>query len=133
MGQPAANSAATVTAVDTHLVMVPTPGGPVPTPLPHPFNGMFTGGLVTSVLVAGQPAVVVGSVASNQPPHIPTPPGASFQVPPTNSGTVQSGSTGVLIGGQAAARNGDPVRTCNDPVEAPVGEIVSAVATVTIG
>jgi uncharacterized Zn-binding protein involved in type VI secretion len=133
MGQPAANSAATVTAVDTHLVMVPTPGGPVPTPLPHVFNGMFTGGLVANVLIAGQPAVVVGSVASNQPPHLPAPPGASFQVPPKNSGTVQTGSTGVLIGGQAAARHGDPVRTCNDPVDAPVGQIVSPVPTVMIG
>ncbi|MBT2498628.1 PAAR domain-containing protein [Agromyces sp. ISL-38] len=133
MGQPAANGAATVTATDTHLVMVPTPGGPVPTPLPHAFNGMFSGGLVASVLIAGQPAAVAGSVAANQPPHLPTPPGTSFQVPPANSGTVHTGSTGVLIGGQPAARHGDPVRTCNDPVAAPVGQIVSTVANVMIG
>lgn len=133
MGQPAANGAAIVTAVDTHLVIVPTPGGPVPTPLPHAFNGTLSGGLVPSVLIAGQPAAIVGSVAANQPPHLPTPPGTSFQVPPANSGTVHTGSTGVLIGGQPAARGGDPVRTCNDPVEAPVGQVVSTVANVMIG
>ncbi len=29
-----------VIGVDIHLVMVPTPAGPVPTPLPHPFIGI---------------------------------------------------------------------------------------------
>jgi uncharacterized Zn-binding protein involved in type VI secretion len=133
MGQPAANSAATVVGVDTHIVMVPSPGGPVPTPLPHPFSGPLNQALVDNVRIAGQPAAVVGSVATNQPPHLPTPPGVSFQAPPANSGTVHVGSTSVLIGGQPAARNGDPVRTCNDPAEAPVGQIIATVPTVMIG
>lgn len=133
MGQPAANGAATVVGVDTHIVLVPSPGGPIPTPLPHPFSGTINSGLVNSVLIAGQPAAVSGSVAANQPAHLPTPPGTSFQAPPTNSGTVHLGSTGVLIGGQPAARNGDPVRTCNDPAEAPVAQIIATVATVLIG
>lgn len=133
MGQPAANGAATVVAVDTHLVLVPSPGGPVPTPLPHPFSGRLTSGLVGSVLIAGQPAAVAGSVAGNSPAHLPTPPGTGFQVPPADSGTVHLGSTGVLIGGRPAARSGDPVRTCNDPVEAPVGQVVATVPTVLIG
>ena len=71
MGQPAANASSTVTAVDTHIVMVPTPGGPVPTPLPHPFSGQFGGGLVNTVKIGGQPAAVVGSIANAQPPHLP--------------------------------------------------------------
>ena len=133
MGQPAANAAATVTAVDTHIVLVPSPGGPVPTPLPHVFSGQLTAGLVASVLVAGQPAAVVGSVATNQPPHLPAPPGTAFQVPPNNSGTVHAGSAGVLIGGQPAARMGDPVRTCNDPVELPVGQVIATVPSVLVG
>ena len=29
-----------VVGVDTHIVMVPTPAGPVPTPLPQPFVGI---------------------------------------------------------------------------------------------
>ncbi len=133
MGQPAASGAATVIGVDTHIVLVPSPGGPVPTPLPHPFSGPLNCGLVNSVLIAGQPAAVVGSVANNQPAHLPTPPGVSFQAPPANTGTVHMGSIGVLIGGQPATRNGDPVRTCNDPVEAPVGQIIAPVPNVTIG
>jgi uncharacterized Zn-binding protein involved in type VI secretion len=133
MGQPAANGSSMVQAVDTHIVLVPTAGGPVPTPLPHPFLGQLTSGLVSSVLIAGQPAAVVGSVATNQPPHVPTPPGASFQSPPTNQGTVHQGSSSVQLGGQAAARHGDPVRTCNDPTDQPVGLVVAPTPTVMLG
>ena len=126
MGQPAANAASQVTAIDTHIVLVPSPGGPVPTPLPHPFAGTLDGGLVSSVNIAGQPAAVVGSTASNAPAHTPTPPGTSFQSPPANQGSVAIGSATVTIGGQPAARNGDPVTTCNDPADAPVGQVIAA-------
>jgi uncharacterized Zn-binding protein involved in type VI secretion len=132
MGQPAANGASTVVAVDTHIVMVPSPGGPVPTPLPHAFSAAIDGGLVSTVKIGGQPAAVVGSTATNNPAHIPTPPGTSFQAPPANRGTVAVGSATVRIGGQPAARNGDAVTTCNDPADAPVGQIV-AVGTVMVG
>jgi uncharacterized Zn-binding protein involved in type VI secretion len=126
MGQPAANGASQVTAVDTHIVLVPSPGGQVPTPLPHPFAGTLDGGLVSSVKIGGQPAAVVGSTATNSPAHTPAPPGAAFQKPPSNQGSVAAGSATVKIGGQPAARNGDPVTTCNDPADAPVGQIVAA-------
>ena len=132
MGQPAANGSSRVSGVDTHIVMVPSPGGPVPTPLPHLFAGLVDGGLVSSVTIGGQPAAVVSSTATNNPPHIPTPPGTSFQAPPANRGTVAVGSATVKIGGQAAARNGDAVTTCNDPADAPVGQII-AVGTVLVG
>lgn len=118
--------------VDTHIVMVPSPGGPVPTPLPHPFNGMMNGGLATTVKIAGQPAATVDSTAQNSPSHIPTPPGTSFQKPPANSGAVMMGSMTVKIAGKGAARNSDPVKTCNDPADAPVGQVI-AVGTVMIG
>ena len=36
MGQPAAKQGDQIVATDTHIVLVPSPGGPVPTPLPHP-------------------------------------------------------------------------------------------------
>ena len=42
------------------------------------------------------------------------------------------GSATVKINGKAAARNGDPALTCNDPADAPVGTVV-AVGTVLIG
>jgi len=132
MGMPAANGSSMVTAVDTHIVMVPSPGGPVPTPLPHAFSGTLNGGLVSTVKIGGQPAAVVNSTAANSPAHIPTPPGTSFQKPPQNQGAVAMGSATVKIGGQAAARNGDPVKTCNDPADAPVGQIVAS-GTVMVG
>jgi len=132
MGAPAATANHTVVAVDTHIVLVPTPGGPVPTPLPHPFLGVLDGGLVQTVKIAGQAAAVVGSTATNTPAHIPTPPGTGFQAPPANRGTVFMGSATVLIGGQSAARAGDQVTTCNDPADMPFGQIV-AVGTVLVG
>ncbi len=132
MGQPAATKNSQVIAVDTHIVMVPA-AAPVPTPLPHAFSGIVDGGLVSSVTIAGQPAAVVGSTATNTPAHIFTPPGVSFQMPPQNQGTVQMGSATVKIGGQPAARNNDGVVTCDDIAPtAPKGRIVAA-GTVLIG
>ncbi|MGB5156369.1 PAAR domain-containing protein [Desulfobacterium sp. N47] len=132
MGMPAATQNCTVTGVDTHIVMVPTGAGPVPTPLPHPFNGMIDSGCIQTVKIGGKAAAVVDSTASNQPAHMPTPPGTSFQKPPANKGTVMMGSMTVKIGGKAAARQADPVKTCNDPADAPVGQIIAA-GTVFIG
>ena len=132
MGQPAAKQGDMVQAVDTHIVMVPSPGGPVPTPMPgHPFNGIINGGLIGDVRVNGVPAATVGSTASNQPPHIPIG-GPSFQIPPTNQGTVIMGSMTVRINGKQAARNGDKANTCNDPAPLPLGTVI-AVGTVMIG
>ncbi|HEY0809111.1 MAG TPA: PAAR domain-containing protein [Longimicrobiales bacterium] len=132
MGKPAANGNSIAVGVDTHIVMVPTPGGPVPTPLPHPFSGQLTGALATTVMIANAAAAVKGSIATNQPPHIPTPPGTTFQKPPANQGSVHVGSATVLIAGQPAARMGDPVRTCNDPADVPVAQVIAA-STVLIG
>ena len=130
MGQPAAKQGDQVVATDTHIVMIPSPGGPVPTPLPHPFVGKLDGSLSTDVNVGGKPAAVQGSTATNTPSHVPQ--GGPFQKPPSNKGTVQLGSTTVLINGKPAARNGDKVMTCNDPADLPVGTIVAA-GTVLIG
>jgi uncharacterized Zn-binding protein involved in type VI secretion len=132
MGAPAANGSSKVMATDTHIVLVPTAGGPVPTPLPHVFSGTIDGSLITTVKIGGQPAAVVGSKATNAPSHIPTAPGTSFQKPPANQGTVFLGSATVKIGGKNAARNGDTVTTCNDPADAPVGKIIAA-GTVMVG
>ncbi len=132
MGQPAATANSQVVAVDTHIVLVPTAGGPVPTPLPHPFNGVIDGGLISTVTINGQPAAVAGSTASNSPAHSPTPPGTAFQRPPANRGSILLGSPSVKIGGQPAARAGDPVTTCNDPADLPVGQVLAS-GTVTIG
>ena len=133
MGQPAAKQGDQITAVDLHIVMVPAPPAPpVPTPLPHPFSGIIDGNLSTNVNIMGMPAATVGSTASNTPPHIPTPPGVSFQIPPTNKGTIMMGSTTVMINNKPAARTGDTAQTCADPVPNMTATVVSA-GTVMIG
>ncbi len=125
MGQPAAKQGDRVVAVDTHIVMVPgTP--PVPTPLPHPFAGVLSGGLSSDVKISGMPAATVGSTADNTPPHLPTAPGTSFQRPPANKATIQQGSATVKINGKPAARAGDKALTCNDPADLPAGTVVAA-------
>lgn len=122
----------TVAGTDIHIVLVPSPGGPVPTPGPHPFNGPLMEQLSTDVLIGGRAAATVGSVARCAPPHLPVPPGGPFQRPPTNQGRVQFGSTTVLINGKGSARQGDPVMTCNDPVDAPTSSITTGDPTVVI-
>ena len=136
MGQPAAKEGDQVVATDTHIIMIPSPGGPIPTPLPHPFVGMIDGELSSDVNIEGKPAATVdstateGSTATNTPSHIPQ--GGSFQSPPSDKGTIKLGSSTVNINGKAAARNGDMAETCNDPADLPVGTVI-AVGTVFIG
>lgn len=131
MGQPAAKQGDQIVAIDTHIVMVPVPP-PTPTPLLHPFTGIINGALSSDVNIMGMPAATVDSTADNTPAHIATPPGTSFQKPPSNKGTIKVGSATVKINGKAAARNGDPAETCNDPSDLPVGTVVAA-GTVLIG
>jgi uncharacterized Zn-binding protein involved in type VI secretion len=130
MPQPAAKQGDQIIATDTHIVMIPSPGGPVPTPLPHPFTGQIDGALSTDVNVEGKAAAVQGSTATNVPSHIPQ--GGPFQKPPTNKATIQLGSSSVFINGKPAARNGDKAMTCNDPADLPIGTVI-AVSTVMIG
>jgi uncharacterized Zn-binding protein involved in type VI secretion len=132
VGAPAAKQADQVTAIDMHIVLVPSAGGPVPTPLPHPFFGMLDGGLSSDVNIMGLPAATIGSTATNQPQHIPTPPGTSFQIPPTNQATIMMGSSTVMINGRPAARAGDQTQTCADPVPNLGAQLIST-GTVMIG
>ena len=117
-------------ATDIHIVQIPSPGGPVPTPLPHPFVGKIDGELSADVNIEGKPAAVQGSTATNTPAHIPQ--GGPFQTPPSDQATIQLGSATVLINGKPAARNGDTAMTCNDPADLPAGTVL-AVGTVLIG
>jgi uncharacterized Zn-binding protein involved in type VI secretion len=131
MGMPAAKMGDKVVGVDIHIVLIPAPPGPpVPTPLPSPFNGIILQNLSSNVLIMGRPAATLGSIAINTPSHIPE--GGPFQVPPTNQGQIIMGSATVLINKKPAARAGDTVLNCNDPVPAPTGTVVAA-GTVLIG
>ena len=133
MGKPAAKQGDFIQATDTHIVMVPSNTGPVPTPLPHSFNGIVNGSLSSNVRIMGQQAATIGSTATNTPPHIPTPPGTSFQTPPANRGTIITGSVTVRINGKPAARAGDTAQTCADPAPNPTGQVVVTGSTVLIG
>src|SRR4051812_37156758 len=73
MGQPAAKQGDEVKATDIHIVMVPSPTGQVPTPLPHTFSGKLDGALSKDVNIEGKPAAAKaapppGRKTSGQPP-----------------------------------------------------------------
>jgi uncharacterized Zn-binding protein involved in type VI secretion len=126
VSQPAAKKGDQAVGVCTHVVMVPQPTGAVPTPLAHPFNGILDTDLSTNVNIEGMPAATIGSIATNTPPHIPTPPGVSFQPPPpSDKGNVTGGSTTVLIGSKGAARVGDTVAACGGTATIVGGSTVS--------
>ena len=130
MSQPAAKQGDNVVGVDTHIIMIPSPTGPVPTPMPMPFCGTLLDELSDDVVIENMAAATKGSKAKNLPPHIPA--GGPFQKPPSNEGTIQMGSAKVLINDKDAARLGDTVMTCNDPADAPNGSIVCG-STVLVG
>ncbi|HII02546.1 TPA: hypothetical protein HA351_13160 [Methanosarcinaceae archaeon] len=130
MGMPAAKQGDKIVATDIHIVMIPSPTGQVPTPLPHPFNGTIDGSLSQDVKIMGKPAATANSTATNNPAHIPQ--GGQFQKQPTNKATIMMGSPTVKINGKMAARNGDTALTCNDPSDLPVGKVI-ATGTVSIG
>jgi len=121
-----------IVAVDIHIILIPAPPGPpVPTPLPHPFAGIIDSGCSNDVKIMGAGAAVVGSEATNTPPHIPQ--GGPFQKPPMNKGKIIRGSATVKINGKMAARMGDTAMTCNDPSDLPVGTVIGTAVTVMIG
>lgn len=130
MGQIAAKKGDRIVGVDIHIVMIPSPGGPIPTPLPHPFMGIIDGDLSSDVKIGGMAAATEGSTASNTPSHIPM--GGPFQSSPKNKGKIIKGSATVFINGKAAARMGDTAETCNDPANQPVGTVI-ATGVVLIG
>ncbi|TKC98169.1 PAAR domain-containing protein [Polyangium fumosum] len=129
-GQPAAKLGDKIIGIDTHIVVVPSPGGPVLTPMPMPFQGELSGGLSSDVLMENKPAATQGSTAQNAPAHVPL--GGTFQKPPSNQARVQKGSRSVWINNKPAAHLGDPALTCNDPADAPNGSVIAS-GTVLVG
>ena len=98
MAQPAAKQDDQITATDTHIVMVPSASGEVPTPTSMPFNGILNGRLSHNVNIMGRPAATVGSTATNTPPHIA--PEGRFEREPSNQGEITGGSRTVFINGK---------------------------------
>lgn len=110
-----------------HMMPNPASGAPQPAP-PLPFSAPITMGTVGTVVIAGQPAAVVGSWGLNSPPHIGLHVSDPFLAPPSQRGTVVSGSPTVLIGGQPAATAQSSCTCCATP-----GTPVPTVTTVLVG
>ncbi len=140
-----------VAGIDCHMVMVPSPAGPVPTPLPHPFIGVVfdplgaaIGAAMDAIFGGGGPVIVnlmptgnTGTEVKNIP-HIPTPPGvapAPNDAPPGNEGTLITGSKTVDFAGSSQSRTLSVVMSCGFPINAPtsVCGAVPAGAPVLIG
>lgn len=121
--KPVAKRSDHVIALDIHLCQ----GAPTPVP----FDGVLDAGLSPDVLAEHAPVALVGSAATNTPPHVP-PAGKTFDVPPTNRGVVVGGSATVFANHRPLARSGDPAATCHDPVDLPAG-VVQATSTVLAG
>lgn len=124
MSKPIAKEDDLVTGQDIHIVMVPSPGGPIPTPTPLPFQAKLTTRLSTTFFVDNKAVAIEGSGGYNEPPHIA--PAGPFQTPPSNRCTVEQGSSVLLIDGKGVVRVGDPAKTCNDPADAPNGTVVGS-------
>ena len=107
-----------VMGVDIHIILIPTPAGPVPTPLPHPFIGIvfdpmeFVPIIGASILVSGIPRAQAGTSVKAVPPHIPM--GGPFAKPPSNDGEVFMGSLTIPAEGEPLGFMGSPVLTCQD-------------------
>jgi RHS repeat-associated protein len=135
MGQPGAkknDQIVSATPGDVHIIMVPSPGGPVPTPIPHPCASIINDGCAEKVKVMGQPGAVKSSKSKHTPPHIPMGPGP-FQKPPKNEGKIVTGSANVFYEGKEAAMLGDTGEMCSDPSDTPVGKVMGTAATVLVG
>jgi len=87
--------------------------------------------LSPNVVAEHRYVAVVGSTATNTPPHVP-PPGTTFDVPPHNSATIVAGSGTVFVNHKPFARHDDAAETCNDPADKPVGRVVAS-STVIVG
>lgn len=129
-GKPAAKQGDQVVGLDTHIIMIPSPAGPVPTEMLIPFSGSLTESLSPDAFIENMPAAVKGSVANNMPPHVPT--GGPFENPPTNKASIETGSQTVFINGKSVAVLGSIATTCNDPADAPNGNVI-AMSTVIVG
>jgi uncharacterized Zn-binding protein involved in type VI secretion len=125
MGKAAAKSGDKIKGNDTHTVVLSSNG--VSEPRSFSFSGSIASGLSGNVRINSQFAAVVGSGADNVPAH--NAGSDSFAVPPSNKGSVFSGSATVKINSKAAARHGDKATTCNEPPTRGNGQVDVANAT----
>jgi RHS repeat-associated protein len=106
-----------IVGVDVHMVAIPSPAGPIPTPIPHPVVGMVFDPMDlvpligATVYVQGMPRATAGS-AGKHVPHIPMG-GPFLPPPPSNEGEIFMGSATVLMEDEPATYTALPVLSCN--------------------
>jgi hypothetical protein len=121
--EPVAKRGDRVVGVDTHIVLVPSPGGPIPTPTPLAFDGEIMERPGATVFVDNEELALEQGTAQNKPGHLPI--GGTFQTPPSNIATVARGSDRVFAEDRAVARSKDPARCCNDVADDETGHVVA--------
>ncbi|MFO7179507.1 MAG: DUF6531 domain-containing protein, partial [Pseudomonadota bacterium] len=106
-----------IVGVDVHIILIPTPAGPVPTPIPNPYVGMvfdpfdYVPIIGATVYVNGLPRAQAGTGGIALVPHLPL--GGPFgPPPPTNESEVFMGSASVAVDGDAQSHLGLPVLSC---------------------
>src|SRR5690606_24221522 len=106
-----------IVGVDVHIILIPTPAGPVPTPIPNPYVGMvfdpfdYLPFLGATVYINGLPRAQAGTGGIALVPHLPL--GGPFgPPPPTNESEVFMGSSTVAVDGDAQSHLGLPVLSC---------------------
>ena len=131
-----------VLGLDIHLVMMPTPAGPVPTPIPLPFVGMVfdpvgvaLGSAIGMALGAGPGLVLVNNLPATNAgtavtnlltlPHLPAPGVAFAAGKPGNDAELFFGSLNVSLGGSLGVRLGDIALSCSDPVRLPTSVVLA--------
>jgi RHS repeat-associated protein len=104
--------------LDTHIILIPSPAGPIPTPLPHPYIGIvfdpmdYVPVFGATVYINGLPRGTAGTNGLATPPHIPM--GGPFLKPPSNESEIFMGSATVLCDGEPQSFLGLPVLSCQD-------------------
>jgi RHS repeat-associated protein len=106
-----------VLGIDVHIILIPTPVGPVPTPLPNPFVGMvldpfdYLPLVGATVFINGLPRAQAGTGGIAIVPHLPL--GGPFGPPPPgNEAEVFMGSATVATDGDAQSYLGLLALTC---------------------
>jgi uncharacterized Zn-binding protein involved in type VI secretion len=129
MGSPAIILGDQITAqCPIHMIPNPATGAPQPSP-PLPFAAQITLGTVSTVLIGGQPAAVIGASGYNTPPHVGLHPSDPYMVPMTQIAQITSGSGTVQIGGQPAATQSSLCTVCGSLP----GTLTASCTTVLIG
>lgn len=121
--EPVAKRGDRVVGVDTHVVLLPSPSGPVPTLTPMAFDGELVADPSASVFVDDEALALEESTAENRPGHVPA--GGTFQEPPSNVATISRGSSTVFADDRAVARSKDPARCCNDVPDDETGHVIA--------